>query len=271
MGARPAPSWYLDPLVAEQKRRVHQELIRRWAAGLAIARVLKTDAFEEAYGADRILFDLFPEAALAVGIDLSWQTARNARMNSGNPAVQFVVSDVRRLPVRSESLDVVVSTSTLDHFDRREDIGRAIEEFQRVLRPGGVAVVTLDNPQNPLYAPLRWASRHGWAPYVLGHTASLAGLVRHLEAAGFEVTATDTLIHNVRLLSTFLFLGLRRLLGRHADPPIRGLLGLFAALGHLPTRRFSACFVAACARKPTEARARSATPGEPVARRSVHP
>jgi hypothetical protein len=28
------------------------------------------------------------------------------------------------------------------------------------------------------------------------------------------------------------------------------LLAAFAALGRLPTRRFTACFVAACARKP---------------------
>jgi SAM-dependent methyltransferase len=250
VAARSTPSWYLDRLVAEQKRRVHQELIHRWTAGLPVSRVLKTDSFEEAYGADRILFDLFPQAALTLGIDLSWQTARNAQARSPNPAVRFLASDVRQLALRSGSLDVVVSTSTLDHFDKREDIGAAIEEFFRVLRPGGIAVVTIDNPHNPLYPPLRWASRRGWTPYQLGHTTSLSELVQCLQAAGFEVIATDTLIHNVRLVSTLLFLVLRRLLGRYADPPIRALLALFAILGHLPTRRFTACFVAACARKP---------------------
>jgi SAM-dependent methyltransferase len=262
---RKAPSWYLDPLVAAQKRRVHQDLVRRWTAGLPVRRALKTDVFEEAYGADRILFDLFPDATLSVGIDASWETVRSASAQCGNPAVAFAVCDVRRLALRAESVDVVVSTSTLDHFERREDIGVAIEEFFRVLRPGGVAVITLDNPWNPLYRPLRWACRRGWVSYRLGQTLSLPALVQRLEAAGFEVTATDTLIHNVRVLSTLLFLGLRRLLGRRADGPIRLLLALSAALGGLPTRRFSACFAAACARKPTAGRAGSATLAKSVA------
>jgi SAM-dependent methyltransferase len=250
VGSRPDPSWYLDDLAARQKRRVHQELIRRWAGGLQVSRALKTDTFEEACGDDQILFDLFPGAACAIGMDLAWRTAHNARAKCGNPRVHFLVGDVRCLSLQSGSMDVIVSTSTLDHLESREDFAAALKEFARVLRPGGLAIVTTDNPQNPLYAPLRWASRRGWAPFVLGYTASLSGLARHLEQAGLETVATDTLIHNPRLISTVLFLALRRLLGRRADAPIRTLLKVFAALGGLPTRRFSACFVAACGRKP---------------------
>jgi len=249
-GSMPSPSWYLDRLVAEQKRRVHQELIRRWTRGVAVSRVLKTDAFEEAHGDDQILFDLFPDAAFTMAVDLAWQTAHRAQAKCGNPNVHFLVGDVRCLGVRCQSVDVIVSTSTLDHFDSRQDLSAALAELRRVLRPGGVAIVTLDNSENPLYAPLRWASRRGWAPYALGYTTSLSGLVRHLEEAGLEVVATDTLVHNARLISTVLFLTLRRVLGRRADVPIRWLLKAFAVLGRLPTRRFTACFVAACARKP---------------------
>jgi hypothetical protein len=43
---------------------------------------------------------------------------------------------------------------------------------------------------------------------------------------------------------------LHRTLGRHADRPIRLLQGAFAVLGRLPTREFTACFVAVCGRKP---------------------
>lgn len=250
LASQPRPSWYLDRVVAEQKRRLHQELVRRWTQGLPLSRVLKTDLFEEAHGADQILFDLFPQAGCAIGIDLAWSTARRAQAKRPNPRVQFLTGDVRRLPIQSESLDVIVSTSTLDHFDTRADFCTALGELRRVLRPGGLAIVTLDNLHNPLYALLRMASRRGWAPFRLGYTASQSGLVRHLQEAGLEVIATERLIHNPRLISTLLFLGLRRLLGQRADPPIRGLLKLFAALEHLPTRRFTACFVAACARKP---------------------
>jgi ubiquinone/menaquinone biosynthesis C-methylase UbiE len=250
VGSRPSPSWYLDRLVAQQKRRVHQELIRLWTSGLEVSRVLKTDTFEEACGDDQILFDLFPASACAIGMDLAWQTAHHARARCPSPNVRFLVSDARNLALRSASFDVVVSTSTLDHFDSPAALPEALKELARVLRPGGIAVVTLDNPRNPLYAILRWASRRGWTPFPLGYTASLPELVCHLQDAGLEVTATDALIHNPRMISTILFLALRRALGRHADGPIRFLLATFAALGHLPSRHFTACFVAACARKP---------------------
>jgi SAM-dependent methyltransferase len=212
--------------------------------------VLKTDLFEEACGADQILFDLFPEAGLALGVDLAWSTAQRARQRYGGGGVQFLVSDVRSLAIRSNSLDAVVSTSTLDHFLGRGEFCSALMELKRVLRPGGALIITLDNVRNPLYALARVASWCGWTPYRLGYTVSRFGLVRHLEEAGLEVLATDLLIHNPRLVSTLLFLGLRRLLGRRADGVIRALLRLFATLGGLPTRNFSACFVAACARKP---------------------
>ena len=79
---------------------------------------------------------------------------------------------------------------------------------------------------------------------------SLLESVKRIQRYGMEVMARDWLIHNPRGLSTVLFLGLRRLLGSHADLPIRGLLSLFAAIGKLPSRRFTGCFLAVCARKP---------------------
>jgi SAM-dependent methyltransferase len=248
VGAGDSPSWYLDPLVAAQRRRVHQELARQWTSGVTIRRVLKTDSFEEAHGDDCILFDLFP-SAYSVGMDVALSTVRRAQARCQNPQVRFVVSDARNLAIRPEGMDVVVSTSTLDHFDTRGEFERAIGQLAGVLRPGGVLVITLDNPHNPLYALLRWTSRRGWLPFRLGYTAGLSSLVRTLEDAGLEVTDTRALIHNPRMISTLMFRVLRRLLGGRADAPIGGLLAGFAWLDRLPTRWFTACFVAVCARK----------------------
>jgi len=245
-----SPSWYLDPLVAEQKRQVHQ----RWIRGLLGSRprevVLKTDLFEEAYGLDRILYDLFPEARLAVGVDLDVETVRAAASRNGSAGFGSAACDVRHLPFPPASVDVIVSTSTLDHFEAREPLAASIDELERVLRPGGTLFVTLDNPRNPLYHVLRWASRRGWTPFRLGQTASLSTLAGMLQERGFRIENTEYLIHNPRLISTLLFLGLRRIFGRHAGPPVRALLQLFGVCGHLPTRAFTACFVAVCAVKP---------------------
>jgi hypothetical protein len=119
-----------------------------------------------------------------------------------------------------------------------------------VLRSRGRLIVTLDNPFNPLYHLVRGISRFRWAPFQLGYTTSQSGLAKALADAGLQVIGAGTLIHNPRLISTLLFLVLRRLMGSHADGPIRVLLRMFAVLGRLPTRRLTACFIGVYAEKP---------------------
>ncbi|MCP5114060.1 MAG: class I SAM-dependent methyltransferase [bacterium] len=244
---RDQPSWYLDRLVAAQKKQTNLGLVRRWTAGLQLERALKTDVFEEAYGSDDILFDV--PAACLLGNDIAPTTAHLAARRR-HPRAHFFSSDVRRLPLPASSVDLIVSTSTLDHFENAADYRAAIGELARVLRPGGVVVITVDNVRNPLYSLFRWASRRGWTPFRLGYTTSLAGLAQSLESAGLMVTDKDIVIHNPRIVSTLLFIVLRRVLGKYADGPIRGLLALFALMGRLPTREFTGCFVAARAQKP---------------------
>jgi SAM-dependent methyltransferase len=248
VGSVQRPSWYLDPLVARQKRQVHLDLFHRWTCGLTVSKFLKTDLFEEAGGEDQILFDLLPGAA-AFGMDIAWSTTRRAAAVCPRPNANFFVSDSMGLSVASGSMDLVVSTSTLDHFERPEELRAALAEVVRVVRPGGMLIVTLDNPWNPLYALLRWVSRLRWAPFYLGNTLSMPALQRELGRLGLQVRDSATLIHNPRIVSTFVFLSLRKLLGHRADPAIRGLLALFGVAGRLPTSRFTACFNAVCALK----------------------
>jgi SAM-dependent methyltransferase len=238
------PSWYLDPLVAEQKRTVHVELCRRWSPA-RVARALKTDLFEEAFGEDALLPELSGAAETWFAMDVSGSTVRRSRFRLRGRSVQFVAADVRALSLRPATLDLVISTSTLDHFVSRQEFVAAIREIARVLRPGGVLIITLDNSLNPLYWPLRWLSQTRWVPFPIGYTPSPARLDRLLEDAGFEVTAHATLIHNPRLASTVWFLALRRLLRSRADRPIRGVLAAFEVLERLPTRRLTACFLGA--------------------------
>ncbi|MFN3322799.1 MAG: class I SAM-dependent methyltransferase [Bryobacteraceae bacterium] len=249
LGEQEKPSWYLHPLVAKQKRDVHLALIRRWAGDCRPERLLKTDLFEEAFGGDHILGDLFPEARLRCGIDEAFATVRAAAMRQKALAPGFLVTDVRQTALRDGCLDLIISTSTLDHFPDRKNFVQSTREIARLLRPGGRLVLTLDNPWNSLFHPLRWLSQRKGAPFPLGYTPTIATLRRDLSEAGFHVEAEDWLIHNPRGVSTAVFLMLSKLLGRRANPCIATLLAAFALLGQLPTRRFTACFQAITALK----------------------
>jgi ubiquinone/menaquinone biosynthesis C-methylase UbiE len=246
----PHPSGYLDPLVARQKREAHLQLVRRWLRELNPQSVLKTDLFEEAFGEDRVLLDLAPGARHVVGIDIAATTVGAAARRCPVAGVSFLVSDLRALALRTDSFELVFSNSTLDHFETRDELRAALRELVRVVRPSGLLMITLDNPRNPLYPLLRWATRLWRAPYFLGCTASRRQLNAWLSELGMEVVEEGWLIHNPRLLSTGMFLVLRKIMGRAADGPIRALLRMFELLGRLPTEPLTACFSAVCARKP---------------------
>jgi len=227
--------------------------MREWSNSSPPARLLKTDLFEEANGDDHILYDVEPAPRRRFGIDLDISTVQCAARRFKQPGTGLFCCDAKHLAIASDSLDAIVSTSTLDHLGSTSELHDALIELARVLKSGGKLVLTLDNPRNPLYWVLRLLSSWGCMPFRLGVTVSRSRLIRMLEQAGLEVLDSRMLIHNPRVVSTILFLALRRLLGRRADGPIAFLLRAFAALERLPTREFTGCFSAVRARKPVPA------------------
>src|SRR5947207_6137519 len=121
MAADDTPSWYLHPLVARQKREVHLQWIQRWQSQLRPGLLLKTDLFEDAFGADTLLPALFNSGQRIVGFDwLSPVVRRAARRFSGTTLLPLA-ADCRALPLASKSIATVLSPSTLDHFPSRVD------------------------------------------------------------------------------------------------------------------------------------------------------
>ncbi|MET9552031.1 class I SAM-dependent methyltransferase [Streptomyces sp. NPDC006645] len=67
------------------------------------------------------------------------QTATEGGVGPGARAVHPVQADVRALPLRTASLDVVMCTGSLSHFAQTDAV---FAETARVLRPGGLLVMT---------------------------------------------------------------------------------------------------------------------------------
>lgn len=242
-------SWYLDPLAALQKRDVHLELVRQWASDLRPRIVVKTDAFEEANGDDRVLPHVDLGQRLSLGFDVEYRTVAKAERRHKDEAAKFINADARALAFRSNSIDLIISTSTLDHFETREEFVASIREFARVLHPEGRMVFTIDNPRNPGYVPLYALFRLPFAPFKLGYTPTRARLDADLRDAGLTPTAWRPIIHNPRLITTLILLALRKMFGASANGMVSTYLNLFAKCEFLPTRWFTCVFMAVCVTK----------------------
>lgn len=202
---RVAQEWplkgYSNELIAEHWRKVHLDLISRWADINCARRILKTDLFAEAFRLQQFLFDIAQANGKIVGIDHSNEIVALAKKSAafyGSDSGKYLCCDVRQLPFRDNSIDLIISESTLDHLPSEADIIAALKELGRVLRVGGDLILTLDNRSNLTYPPYivtRLWMRLGLAPYFIGRTLSLASLHRALRKIGFSVEESTAIFH----------------------------------------------------------------------------
>lgn len=229
----------------------HCALIDRWLPAAPLARVLKTDAFDEAVSGG--VFPLLQQRARRVSaIDISPVILRAAKTRY--PQFEGVVSDVRRLSYAEGTFDTVISISTLDHFESLDAIPDALREIHRVLRPGGGLLVTLDNDTHPTVAirnrlPFDWLHRLGLVPYRVGKTCSGPTLRKMLIAAGFDVRHLTYVEHCPRLPAV----RIGRLLSSAASDRTRaaffGGLAMFESFERLPLRALTGHYIACWAVK----------------------
>jgi ubiquinone/menaquinone biosynthesis C-methylase UbiE len=82
-------------------------------------------------------------------LDFAVEKSRTRKGARIRPA--FMQGDAEHLPIADRSVDIVVMTEVIEHLMRPE---LAVWEIARVLRPGGVFVMTTNNASEmPLYSP----------------------------------------------------------------------------------------------------------------------
>jgi SAM-dependent methyltransferase len=229
---------------------VNLALCARWWPPRQVGRVLKTDLFDEVAGRG-LLPTLRTQAGSTFAIDRSFQASRAGSRRTGASVVN---ADVRGLPFAGGVFDLVVSNSTLDHFDDVAQIERAVIEIHRVLAPGGRFILTLDNPANPVVAlrnALPFALLHhvGLVPYYVGATLAAPEAQQMLQAAGFRVKETTAVLHCPRA-PAIAVLGLIRWIGSVGiRRRLQSWLMAFERLERAATRQRTGYFVALVADK----------------------
>jgi len=189
-------------------RRCEIALIEHAVGDLRGQRVLKLDLWNEAFNT-RILDWMRSRGAKVTGLDLSRVVAHRARRNAlakGQP-LPLLRADIRELPFPSGSFDVVYTMGTIEHID---EYPQSLREIQRVLKPGGWAIVGVPHKWNLFLRPLMVWLLDAFGQYLYAPEKSFSSgeLRRDLEKAGLrpvERTGILTLPGFLRMADLFFY------------------------------------------------------------------
>lgn len=90
-----------------------------------------------------------------VGLELDAEIIGKARRNVGHlPGITLVRGNIYKLPFPDDYFDGVILSEILEHVD--DDVA-GLREVRRILKPGGVAAITVPNADYPLlWDPINW-------------------------------------------------------------------------------------------------------------------
>ena len=122
--------------------RLHDEIVTR-TVDVALARCPAPDrVLDVGCGTGLLLRELarrLPAATALTGVDAASGMVSQARARVGDPRLNFVPGAAERLPFGDAAFDLVISTTSFDHW---ADQRAGLAECRRVLAPGGLFVLT---------------------------------------------------------------------------------------------------------------------------------
>jgi SAM-dependent methyltransferase len=120
----------------------------------------------------------------AEGLDYSETLV--SRLRQTYTALRWEVGDIRRMPYPGDSFDAVISWGVIEHDEAGP--GAALSEFYRIVKPGGVIIVTVPVDSEPQRRAADYLfHRNGDAQVFFQYFMTEAELAAHVTGAGFEV------------------------------------------------------------------------------------
>jgi ubiquinone/menaquinone biosynthesis C-methylase UbiE len=150
-----AASQYYDRheyyISSNQKARVVAEVFN----ALDASAILGNKVLDLGCGPGMYAWEMLQRGYEYWGVDISPHVIEEARFaarsTQGASRYHFMVGDIEHLDLPSASFDVVLAVWVLEYLDTDK---RVIREMRRVLRPGGIAIVVLNNRRS-----YNWAIR----------------------------------------------------------------------------------------------------------------
>jgi len=135
--------WTGERLVTSLSGDIVFEHLHRYAFAneVAAGKDVLDIACGEGYGSSL----LASRARSVIGVDPSAESVLHAKAKYPRSNLHFCMGDCRRIPLRDQSVDLVVSFETLEHISEHEEF---LRDIRRVLRPGGVLMISSPDKQN---------------------------------------------------------------------------------------------------------------------------
>ncbi len=108
-------------------------------------KVILDIASGEGYGS----YLLSKNASKVIGVDIDEETVFEAQKKYINKNLSFTVGSADKIPVDSNSIDVVVSFETIEHHDKHEEM---FLEIKRVLKSNGILIMS--SPDKKYYSDI---------------------------------------------------------------------------------------------------------------------
>ena len=113
-------------------------MVRDLIAGRDVLDIASGEGFGSA--------DMAQRARSVIGVDIDAASVAHAQQRYRAPNLEFRTGSCTAIPLEDDSVDVVVSFETIEHHDEHE---RMMRDVRRVLRPGGVIIIS--SPEKHAY------------------------------------------------------------------------------------------------------------------------
>lgn len=108
-------------------------------------KVVLDIASGEGYGS----FILSKNALEVIGVDIDVEVVNSAKNKYSNDNLKYIAGSVDNIPLKSNSIDVVISFETIEHHDKHKEM---LLEIKRVLKKDGLLIMS--SPDKKYYSDI---------------------------------------------------------------------------------------------------------------------
>lgn len=148
------------------------------------------------------LLSNLPIRLYLTGYDNDEKALNEAKDSLRNKGIEFILGDSHKLNLRENSFNKIVASEVLEHL---EDDEKALSEIYKILKPGGILLVSTPSINYPLFwDPINWILQRVFDTHI--KTGFLSGiwsghmrlykksdLERKFNKVGFEIEASEEL------------------------------------------------------------------------------